>query len=426
MSKAVASEDSRYKQLFNLAQEAQENADDISYDINPVLNRLRDQGPVHKGSVRELLDVGGKPLFETTLETYSLFSYSACARAFIENHIFRSEAYNDSPPIRAMGPNILAMTGEPHRRLRAASAVMFLKPKVTSWWRKNWVEDTLSSMLDRLDGMTRTDLDLDLFARLPMQVVTAAIGLEGETALTFREHLLKALKVRRGVPEAEQRASYAEVERMLRRLMAERRRAPGDDVISGLMDADFKTPDGSLRKLTDDEVLSYCRLIILAGGGTTWRQLGIATYALLTHYHFWEACRDDRRLLDNAVEEALRWNGTNPVFPRIVWQDVEIEGTRIPANTRVDVCLGAANRDPARWSNPDAFDIFRERKMHLSFGTGPHHCLGQYVARQELVSAISGLMDRFPRMRLDPDVPAPYFTGMLENRGMSRVPVILR
>ncbi len=165
-------------------------------------------------------------------------------------------------------------------------------------------------------------------------------------------------------------------------------------------------------------------LIVLAGGGTTWRQLGIAIWALLTHYDQWEACVADRSLLDAAIEETLRWNATDPIFSRLVTKDVEVEGVMVPEGARVDICLGAANRDPARWDRPDEFDIFRFKKAHLGFAIGEHQCLGMNVAREEMLAALSGLMDRFPTMRLDPDAPPPELVGGLEQRGMSAIQVI--
>src|SRR3546814_6376924 len=81
-----------------------------------------------------------------------------------------------------------------------------------------------------------------------------------------------------------------------------------------------------LRKLGDDEIFGYCRLIMLAGGGTTWRQLGITIYALLSNYEYWQACRDDRSLIDSAIHESLRWCPTDPIFPRLVTRDTEVAG----------------------------------------------------------------------------------------------------
>jgi cytochrome P450 len=425
MSEAPVSDDARYRKLFDLAREAREHGDNINYDINCDLKRLREQAPVHRGTLRTLLKVGGRASFESDLPAYTFFSYRSCERAFLDGTVFQSESYLASPAIRSLGPNILAMSGDTHRRYRSTSQAMFLKPRVTSWWKPKWIDDPVENLLDRIQGMDKADLNVDLFARLPVHVITTAIGLRDDLTLTFREHLLKAANLFPATLE-EQRYSYGRVEGMLRDLLSERRSNPSDDIISGLTQADFKTPEGGTRKLTDEEVLSYCRLVLLAGGGTTWRQLGITVYALLSHYMCWVACRDDRTLIGDTVEEALRWNGTNPVFPRITHQDVEVEGVHIPANTWVDICLGAANRDPARWDNPDAFDIFRERKQHLSFGTGAHHCLGQYVARQEIVGVLNGLTERFPDMHLDPDAPPVFFTGSLENRGVSALPVVLR
>ena len=97
--------------------------------------------------------------------------------------------------------------------------------------------------------------------------------------------------------------------------------------------------------------------------------------------------------------------------------------TKIPAGARVDMCLGAANRDESRWDRPDVYDPFRLRQAHLGFGMGPHRCLGMEVAKQEMVVAINRLMDRFPSMTLDDQAPSPALLGGLHQRGYSSVPV---
>lgn len=219
--------------------------------------------------------------------------------------------------------------------------------------------------------------------------------------------------------------SAAEVERMLREVIVARREQPGDDVVTGLVKCMLDTGEGDSRPLTDDEIFAYARLIMLAGGGTTWRQLGITLYQLLVKPELWQACRNDRSLIAPAIEESARWMPTDPIFPRLLKEDVELEGVKIPAGARVDMCLGAANRDPAVWDNPDEYDIYREAKTHLGFGMGPHRCLGMEVAKQEMLVAINGLMDRFPKLRLDDSVEAPELVGGVEQRGMSAVPVKL-
>lgn len=107
-------------------------------------------------------------------------------------------------------------------------------------------------------------------------------------------------------------------------------------------------------------------------------------------------------------------------------EDVEVEGVRIPAGCRVDMCLGSANRDATRWENPDAYDLFRPRQSHLAFGMGPHRCLGMEVAKQEMILAINGLMDRFPNMVIDETASPPRLLGGLHQRGYSTIPVRLQ
>lgn len=318
------------------------------------------------------------------------------------------------------------MTGDEHRRYRTVVQPMFLPPKAMNWWKPNWIDDAVDALLDRVQGWNSADLNMELCARLPVHVVTRGMGMDGEDALTFREHLHRSSIGARLLPEAEVRHAQAEVKRMLKALITARRAAPGDDVISGLIANDFQLAAGGSRKLTDEEIFTYCRLIMLAGGGTTWRQLGITLVALLNDYHFWEACRENRSLIEGAIDESLRWMPTDPTFPRLMTEDVELARVMIPKGARVDICLGAANRDPSRWENPNAYDPFRPRKHHLGFGLGPHRCLGMNVAKLEMIAAIGGLMDRFPNMRLDPDAPPPVLHGGLEQRGMAAVPVRFR
>ena len=172
--------------------------------------------------------------------------------------------------------------------------------------------------------------------------------------------------------------------------------------------------------------MTFARLLLLAGGGTTWRQLGIVLYALLTDRQNWEAVRADRKLIDAAIEESLRWNPTNPTFSRVALNDTPLGDMVIPQGAVLDICLGAANRDPARWDNPDVFDMHRPFQQHLGTGIGAHMCLGRFVAQAEMNVTINRLLDHFPALRVDPDAPAPTITGGLEQRGVSGLPVLLR
>jgi cytochrome P450 len=427
MTDTLTSDDPLYGELFDVEKEAALTNEGMVFgDLTPAMNALRDKAPVMRGSLRELLQLPdrGHATYSVQRDHYTILSFNACDRAFRENLIFSSQGYRESPGVQSFGRTILEMVGDEHRRYRAMAQPMFLRPRAMTWWRQNWIDEIANTLLDRLVGRETADLNLELCARMPMHVVTRGIGISGEKALIFRDHLIRGT-ISRTTPMEERMASFKEVTRMLMELVEMRQSNPGEDVVSGLIHGDFQEADGSTRKLTNDEILGFCRLVILAGGGTTWRQLGITLHALLTNYHFWEACRADRSLIERAVDEALRWMPTDPTFSRLVTEDVELEGVHVPAGVRVDVCLGAANRDPTRWDNPDIFDIHRPSQNHLGFAMGPHRCLGMEVAKQEMVWAINGLMDRFPNIRLDERAPAPRLAGGLEQRGMTSVPVRL-
>ena len=424
---SLVSDNPRYDELFNMKKQTANTGVDMSKDYTDDMNALRDSGAVHKGSLRELLNVPEMPgMHGPERESYTFFSYRACEVGFRENMVFSSEGYNESAGVRTIGKTILSMVGKPHKRLRSAAQPLFKRPKVLDWWNRRWIQETVDALLDRIQDRDAVDLDSELCALLPMATVTRAIGLEGENVIEFRYQLDRATFGAARLPAEEAAASRAWVDKTLRDLIAENQRDPGDNLIAGLISAEIVDEDtGDKRLLTEDEIFGYCKLAIFAGGGTTWRQLGITIDALMNHTHFWDAAVKERGLLDQAVEEGLRWRATDPVFPRLCTEDTEVEGVLIPAGARVHMCLGAANHDPAVFKNPEEYDIFRDKSHQMGFGFGPHRCLGMDVARQEMIVAISGLMDRFPNMRLDPDLPKPVYRG-LDHRGMSAVTVRLR
>lgn len=423
---SLMSDNPRYKAMFDVDKEYANSGIDLSRDYTEDMNRLRDAAPVHKGSLRALL--GAEDIDYNTVKRPSctFFSYRACEIGFRENLLFSSEGYKESPGVRSVGTTILSMVGKPHKRLRSAAQPLFKRPKVLNWWNKRWIEETVDALLDRLLDEDAVDLNTELCARLPMATVTRAIGLEGEDVIEFRYQLNRATFGASRLKPEEAAESRAIVDKTLRDLIAENTRNPGDNLIAGLIAAEIvDEEDGIKRKLTEDEIFGYCKLAIFAGGGTTWRQLGITIDALMNHRHFWDACRQERHLLDLAVEESLRWRATDPVFTRVSTADSEVEGVFVPEGMRIHLCLAAANHDPAVFERPGEYDIFRRREHHMGFGFGPHRCLGMDVARQEMIVAIAGLMDRFPNMRLDPDKPKPEYRG-LDHRGMTAVTVRLK
>ncbi len=419
----MTSDDPRYARMFDVNTTHANVGVVQDRDYSDDLDALRDRAPVLKGSPRQLL--GLPPVagaHEVEREEWTLLSYHACERGFRENLIFSSHIMKESAGIRKIGPTILEMVGKEHKAYRSVAQPLFLRPRVLDWWKRRWIDDAVDALLDRLQGRDSADLNLELCARLPMYVVTRAIGLEGEDALGFRDHLTRSTFGAHDATPAEVVESREEVDRILGDLIAARRAKPGDDVITGVLANDMKLPDGTIRKQTDAEIFSFCKLLIFAGGGTTWRQLGITIDLLLTHPEIWRECRADRKLIEAAVDEGLRLRPTDPYFPRLATEDVEVEGITVPQGARVQICLAAGNRDPKVFDRPKEFNIHRPKQHHMGLGLGPHRCLGMDVAKQEIIGAINGLMDRWPDLRLDPDRPRPEFSG-LDHCGMSAVPV---
>lgn len=424
---ALFSDNPEYNAMFDVNQQGINAGSEEGKDYTDELNAVLKRGAVQEGSMRSHLGLpGGTFEMMGTERIFTFYSYRANEIGWRENTLFSSEGYQKMSVFRMIGPTILSMVGKQHKRLRATAQPVFKRPRVLGWWNARFVQDTVDALLDRVQrsGSNRCDMNADLCAPLPMAVITRAIGLEGTSVIDFRFHLNRSTFGSADLPMEDRMASFQYVDRVLEEMVETNLREPGDNVISSLMDNDVAEDNGVKRKLTKEELFGFCKLVIFAGGGTTWRQLGITIHALLSHYEFWEACREDCTLIEQAVDESLRWRATDPVFPRLCVEDTEVAGVFIPANSQIQLCLGTANHDPEVFDNPTAYDIFRKKEHHMGFGFGPHRCLGMDVAKQEMVLAISGLMDRFPNMRLDPDQPAPVFGG-LEHRGMTSLPVVL-
>jgi len=198
---------------------------------------------------------------------------------------------------------------------------------------------------------------------------------------------------------------------------------PEDDLISVLVEAEMTDENGEIHRLSDAEIYSFTYLLLAAGSGTTWKQMGITLAKLLARPELLDAVRGDPDLLRAAIEESVRWAPTDPMFSRFTRRDVELYGVEIPEGAVVHLCLGAANRDPARWDRPDEYDPMRTQHPTLGFGGGAHVCLGMHVARAEMATGIGALLERLPNLRLDPDAESPSIIGMYE-RGATEINVL--
>jgi cytochrome P450 len=387
-------------------------------DPYPAFAELRAQAEVHPGSVAELLGHPPRMTLRPEAPVFSTFSFGATDQVLRDNETFSSSFYAGlATPM--FGRSILEMGGDEHRRYRALVQPAFT-PKRGPWWVDQWIRALVDAAVSAFEQAGRAELNGDLCAQIPLQTITSSFGLTREEALDFRQSTGSGMTRSGDVEAAEARAERSAD--MLRRVIAARRASPEDDVITMLVEAELEE-GGARHLLTDEEIFGFARLILTAGSGTTWRQLGILLHLLLRDPESLAAVRDDRELLRNAIEEAVRVEPTDPIFRRLTTRDVTLAGVDIPAGAVVEMNLGAANRDPERWAEPDRFDLWRAPSPHLGFAGGPHVCLGMHVARAEMLVAVDAVLDRLPNLRPDPDAAPPRIIG-LEHRGPSRVPVV--
>ena len=203
------------------------------------------------------------------------------------------------------------------------------------------------------------------------------------------------------------RAAGREINALLMPYMLERKKNPGDDLISRLWTDGPKILDN----FTDEDALANAREMFLAGTDTTVHALANAFHILVTQPQVMAAVREDRnKALPNLVEEALRLYGSVQYRFRVANQDCEVGGVPVKKNQVLILINSAANRDPAKYACPADVDLGRSMpKEHLAFNAGPRTCVGAALARAEMVDAIGMLLDRVTNLRLDPDAPQPVF-----------------
>jgi cytochrome P450 len=417
-------EDDRVYELFSVERETRDSGSILVDDPFPKLKQLREAGSVQKGALADLMGLGGEGQFFIHHVpghlTYSVFSFAAVSQAFIENETFSSTAgYHTTGAAGMMGDAILTLVGEKHRSIRTPIQPLFTPQAAEGWWSRI-IDETVETLISSIERKKSADLFVELCARMPVHVVSAGFGFAPEDIIPFRI----ALTTPHSATMEQRMRNHQTVGDMLQNVITARRRQREDDIISKLIDAEVEDVDGTTRPFTDKEIIENCRLIVLAGGGTTWRQLGITLFALLENPDQFEALKADRNLAGRVVLESARWHPTDIVFPRQAVKDAVLDGVEVPAGALLHLCLGAANRDPSRWENPDKFDIMRPIQRSVAFAAGPHSCLGQHVSRQEMVTAMNAVMDRLPNLRWDPSKPKGKLIGGLFARGPSALPVV--
>jgi cytochrome P450 len=284
---------------------------------------------------------------------------------------------------------------------------------------KKFVDDVLGAAAAR----GRMDLMADLAFPLPATVIAEMLGVPPQDRDRFKKWSDQTTAAIGNLPsnlspEVVRKAvrAMAELVSYLRGIIAQRRAEPRDDLLSALVKAQ---EEGD--RLSDAELLGNSVLLLNAGHETTTNLIGNGTLALLRHPDQWRRLRDDPELIPTAVEELLRYDSPVQFTSRILKADMELGGKSLRAGQVVLLLLGAANRDPEQFSDPDRLDVGRPDNKHVAFGLGPHFCLGAPLARLEGRIVLEALLRRMPDLRLDG--PTPRYRQNFNLRGVETLPV---
>jgi pimeloyl-[acyl-carrier protein] synthase len=379
-------------------------------DPYPTYQRLRAEDPVHHS-----------PMGFWVLTRYEDVVAALRDPRLAKEAIAAFVAARFGAPVPAMGLSMLDRDPPDHTRLRSLVSKAFT-PRVVEGLRPR-IQQIVDGLLERVRKAGSMDLIEEFAYPIPVNVICEMLGVPVEDHERFKGW---SLDIARGLdsillpPDSEvpkrSVASRNALANYFRELIATRRAAPRADLLSGLIAAE-EAGD----KLSENELLATCILLLIAGHETTVNLIGNGTLALLRHPDQLRRLRDNPALIGSAVEELLRFDGPVQRTARIPSEDVVIDGRKIAKGEMVMPFIGAADRDPAQFTDPDRLDIGRTDNRHIAFGWGIHFCLGAPLARIEGQIAINTLVQRFPRLALASETPE--FRESLTLRGLKSLPV---
>jgi cytochrome P450 len=368
-------------------------------DPYPELTQARNAHPVQR------LEMSNMP-HDQTHPVFFVYRYDDVLDVLRDGETFSSGHIIELIMGDVMGKHImLGMDSPEHGRYRALVSTAFRR-NAEARWEAELIQPVASELIDGFAGRGRADLVREFTFPFPTKVTAGLLGLPSEDYRQFQRWSSAILSVHTKRDQAI--AASAQVKEYFAGILSERRREPREDLISDLAHAEL---DGE--RLTEEEIFSFLRLLLPAGVETTYRSTGNLLFSLLSRPGLLDAVRADRSLVPQAIEEALRFEAPLLNGTRLAVRDTVLSGVPIPAGSTIVLMLGAANRDEARWPDPDRFDIFRDPRVHISFGQGPHVCLGMHLARAEMRVALNLLLDRLPGLRLDPDGGDLYIRGQV-------------
>ena len=359
----------------------------IDTDPHPIWRRMREEQPVY---------------WNDRFQFYALSRFDDVWQAYHDTTSFSSshgvmlETLDRPVDI----PIMIFMDPPDHDELRKLVSRAFTPRRISDLEAS--IEKLVGELLDPLVGATSFDFVADFGALVPPIVMGALLGVPESERDMVRRLFDAMLHLEEGAtgPGEAALSALAEMWNYFSGIVEVRRRSPGDDLISALVAAEIDAPGGS-RCLNDEEIVSFIGLLAGAGVETVARLLSWAGVVLARFPDQRRRLTDDPSLVPNAIEELLRFEAPSPTNGRWLTRPVTLHGQTIPAESKVLLLNGSANRDPREFDDPDHFDVDRSMRRHLTFGYGAHYCLGAALARLEGRVALAGTLARFPTWEID-------------------------
>ncbi|MEU9025834.1 cytochrome P450 [Actinomadura sp. NPDC048394] len=360
---------------------------DIDRDPYPTYRRLRDEAPLYYNEPHDFWGLSRFADVDAALKDVKRLS---SAKGDI------LEVVKADP---VMPPGVFIHEDPPQHTVHRALVARAFTPR-----RMRMVEEKVRAFcvacLDPFTGSDRFDFVTDLGDELPMRAIGMLAGIPDAEQPKVRDHAQRNLRNEPGRPLPIDKEQYFDGG-MYAEYVAWREKNPSDDLITELLGFEFEDVDGTVRKLTTDEIVTFLTVIAGAGVETTGRLFGWMGKVLADHPDQRRELVADRSLIPNAIEELLRYEPPGPHVARYVAEDVEYHGTKVPAGSAMLLMVASANHDERRFENPDRYDIHRAIGTHVTFGHGAHYCLGAALARMEGRVALDEVLNRFPDWEID-------------------------
>ena len=375
-------------------------------DPYPEFARLRLDSPVLRH----------QSIYEGAPPSYVVYRHADVTRVLRDGETFSSALIAEAMRDVWGRKIIVGMDAPEHQRHRALVSAAF-RQRSLARWEESLVGRVVDELIDQFIDRGQVNLVSEFTFSFPAKVISGVLGLPEKDYRQFQRWAVGIINVSRDWNYAIRCSN--ELRDYLEHIVEERRSDARDDLVTDLVTAEL---DGE--KLDDEEIYSFLRMLLPAGIETTYRSSGNLLYLLLTHPDQLGALRDDRTLIPQAIEEGLRYESPVLLTARVTTKATTLSEIEIPAGAGVTAMVASANRDPEAYDNPEVFDIFRDAKQHMSFGTGPHLCLGMHLARLENASRSNALLERLPNLRLDRD-EAERLDAHIHGDGVFRNPTCL-